>query len=272
MIIKRYSIQITIILVSFFVSAVIFLDSSDFRIFSNPAWSYKENEIRSRLLEIPILLYHNIDGRGVYSVSLEKLRSHFQLFREKGVKVLRLTELVNRLENPRPFNSRGVVITFDDGFISMYSKLLPLAREFNYPVTLFVYTDFISSRGKKTMTWKLLREMDRDLVDIQVHSKSHADLTEIIESSSSDRYQRLYEEIYLCKRVTELYLDKKVRFYAFPYGRYNLSLVELSRNAGYHRVFSTDFGPNIVTRNNFCLKRHHILNTYTLEYIEGLVN
>ncbi len=204
-------------------------------------------------------------------MSLEKLRSHFQLFREKGVRVIKLAELVNRLENPRPFKNRGVVITFDDGYFSMYSKLLPLAREFNYPVTLFVYTDFISTRGKKVMTWKHLKEMDRDLIDIQVHSKSHADLTEIIESSNSDRQRRLYEEIFLCKRVVELYLDKKVRFFAFPYGRYNLNIVELSRNAGYERVFSTDFGPNIVTRNNFCLKRHHIMKTYTVDYIEKLI-
>lgn len=272
MFIKKYFIQIVIILVSFLISAVIFLDSSDFRLFSSPAWSYKENEIKSRLLEIPILLYHNIDGRGVYSVSLEKLRSHFQLFREKGVRVIKLTELVNRLENPRPFNSRGVVITFDDGYYSMYNKLLPLAREFNYPVTLFIYTDFINDRGGNAMTWNHLKEMDSGIIDIQVHSKSHADLTEIINSNNNRREQRLYEEMYLCKKITELYLDKNVRFFAFPYGRYNLNLVELSQNAGYDRVFSTDFGSNIVTRNNFCLKRHHIKNTYTLEYMERLIN
>ncbi len=272
MILKKYFIQIIIIFASFLVSATIFLDSSGFRVFSSPAWSYKENEIRSRLLEIPILLYHNIDGRGAYSVSLEQLRSHFRLFREKGIRVIKLSELVRRLDNPRPFNSRGVVVTFDDGYFSMYSKLLPLAREFNYPVTLFVYTDFISARGKKVMTWEHLKEMDRDLIDIQVHSRSHGDLTEIIKGNNRESRMKLYEEIYLSKSIAELYLDKKVRFFAFPYGRYNLSLVELSRNAGYERVFSTDFGPNIVTRNNFCLKRHHIKSRYTLEYIEGLIN
>jgi len=234
-------------------------------------WKHKEREIRSRLLAVPILLYHNIDGKGPFSVNSDVLRSHFQLIREKNIRVIPLHELIERLENPVPFDDKVIVLTFDDGFLSMYEKLWPLVMEFNYPVTLFVYTDFVHSRSKKMITWKKLMEMDRSLVDIQCHSQSHEDLTEFSEAGDLDSRMRLFEEIHLAGRIMELYLDKKIDYYAFPYGRYDAGIVEMAINSGYDRVFSTDYGSNVITRDNYCLNRQHVKRNYSPDYIESLI-
>ena len=78
--------------------------------------------------------------------------------------------------------------------------------------------------------------------------------------------------MYLSKRVLELYLGREVRYFAFPYGSYNLELVDLCKNAGYSRVFSTDYGPNILTSNNYCLRRRHIKSDYSLDALGSLVD
>ena len=66
-------------------------------------------------------------------------------------------------------------------------------------------------------------------------------------------------------------MDKKVKFFAFPYGRYNLRLIDMCRNSGYLRTFSTDYGSNIITRNNYCLRRGHIKKDFTLDFIKNKI-
>jgi peptidoglycan/xylan/chitin deacetylase (PgdA/CDA1 family) len=234
-------------------------------------WQYKDKEIFSRLLSIPILLYHNIDGRGPFSIDYTVLREHFRLIKKNGIGVVPLHELVGRLEHPIPFKEKGVVITFDDGYFSTYTLLLPLAKEFGYPVTEFVYCDAVAHRSSRSLTWDRLRTMDRNGIDIQSHSITHADLTELSGKNDQVSRKKLFEEIYLSRRIIELYLDKKVDFFAFPYGRYDLHLAKLAADAGYKRVFSTDYGSNIISRDNFCLRRSHIKSSYSLHYFKNLI-
>lgn len=239
--------------------------------YGTPLWIQKEREIQSRLLSIPIILYHNINGSGPFSIDAENLRSHFQVLKERKVRVISLSELAERLDRPRPFTEKAVVITFDDGFYSMYSELLPLVMEYSYPVTLFVYVDFIYTRAKKFLTWDLLKKMEAHGINIQSHSITHPDLTELSADDTPLNRRKLFNEIYLSKRIIELYMDKQIDFFAFPYGRYDLNLVQLCQYAGYKRVFSTDYGSNILTRDNYSLRRQHIKKSFSLRFIDRLV-
>ena len=230
-------------------------------------WTEKQKEIISRLLSVPIMLYHDIDGRGIYSVESAVLRSHFKLLKDYHVRVIPLSELVGRLNNPEPFNEKAVVLTFDDGYLSAFTRLLPAVKKFGYPVTLFVYVNNIFTKASRNVTWKLLSEMEKSGIDVECHSISHADLEPLSLENTPESRKQLFDEIYLSKRIIEIYMGKKVRFFAFPYGRYNLNLVEMCRNAGYLRVFSTDDGSNIITRNNYCLRRGHIKKDFTIDFI-----
>ena len=98
-----------------------------------------------------------------------------------------------------------------------------------------------------------------------------AGLDELRQINELPYQKKLFEEIYLSKRMLELYLDKKINYFAFPFGRYNLNTIELCRNAGYDRVFSTDYGSNIITRNNYCLRRGHIKRDFSIEFIKQKV-
>ena len=268
-----------IILIGFFIVTVsisiyIYYDNPGFDTHDTIIWVYQEKEIQSRLLSIPIVLYHNIDGKGQYSVNLKALRKQFNKIKRSNIKVISLLQLISRLENPtiaKDNKEKAIVITFDDGFHSMYTKLLPLAKEFKYPITLFVYVDFITMKSRSNLTWKKLREMQSNGIDIQCHSINHPDLTQYSHKEDYDSHKKLYEEMYLSKRIMELYLDKDVSLFAFPMGYYDLRLINLAANAGYRRVFSTDFGSNIVTHDNFCLKRHHILKKYSMDHFNNII-
>jgi len=229
----------------------------------------KQKQELRRETSVPILLYHNINGKGPYSVTEDQLRKHFEFYRNNNIKVISLRLLLKHIDEKIPFKGKVMVITFDDGYPSTYSILKPLTEEFKYPVTLFVYVKAIHNRGKRTLTWKKLKKMDRGYIDIQCHSFSHSDLVKGLNEGKSDL---LYRELVVSRKYIEMKMNKKIDFFAFPYGRYNLELLELCNNAGYTRTFSTEFGPNIVGRNNYCLRRHHIKNSYSLSFIKKLID
>ncbi len=221
---------------------------------------------------IPILLYHNIDGSGPFSISLNRLRSHFEYLKQAGVTVIPLETLIRMQEGGIVPHAKQCVITVDDGYISAYTKLLPLAKEYGYPFTLFVYSDFIYERSIGKMTWDKLRELEANGIDIQNHTQSHPDLVDLLHDGSRTAQNRLHRELVLSKKLLETRLGKTIEYIAYPYGRYDDTLNDLAKRAGYMRSFSTDYGANISSHYSFCLRRHHIKSTYTVQDIEEILS
>src|SRR5271157_1274249 len=176
---KNITILIVSLVAAAFISILLYLDDDIISESAGLEWKYKGRERNSRLLAVPILLYHNINGRGPFSINAVTLRRHFQLIKDRGIRVISLKELDRRLGNPEPSDERAVTITFDDGYYSMYSLLAPLAREYNYPITLFIHCDAIARVASKILTWDRLRMMEGQGLDIQAHSLSHIDLTKL---------------------------------------------------------------------------------------------
>jgi peptidoglycan/xylan/chitin deacetylase (PgdA/CDA1 family) len=239
-------------------------------------WGKDDAVKYDRLSSVPALLYHNIveDNSHVknpFSVKKESLLRHFRIIKDQGIIVIPLSELTEWRINGGTERKKSLVITFDDDYLSMYRILLPVIKEYRYPVTLFVYTDGINRPGKGGLDWSMLREMDKYGIDIQCHSVSHSDLSAVNMDGTYRSGKKLYEELYLSKAVMEKKLGKDVAYFAFPYGRYNLELLELAKMAGYKKVFSTDYGPNIITRDNFCLRRHHIKSSYSDDFFISII-
>ncbi|HOT20237.1 MAG TPA: polysaccharide deacetylase family protein [Spirochaetota bacterium] len=261
-------IAVSISSVMIVLAYLLFYYKTDAYVINNPVdIKHEENINITRLHKVPIILYHNIDGKGTYSIELKKLKNQFDLLKKHLIKVISLQTLESHINGHNPFNQKVVSITFDDGYRSMYTKLMPLADSLNYPFTLFVYTDNIYYKSKNNLTWEMVKELHDHNIDIQCHSQSHPDLVKLYNKRTMQSKYELYREIYLSKKILELYLQKPIYYFAFPYGRYTIELTELCRDAGYKRVFSTDYGPNIVIHDNFCLRRHHIKSNYRNEKV-----
>jgi len=50
------------------------------------------------------------------------------------------------------------VITIDDGYVSGYAVAWPILKEFGYPFTMFIYTQYVSVGGK-SITWAQLEQI-----------------------------------------------------------------------------------------------------------------
>ncbi|WP_157678207.1 polysaccharide deacetylase family protein [Oleiphilus messinensis] len=137
---------------------------------------------------VPILCYHQFTNGSVprnrLEVSAKQLDAQLKFLQKEQFTVLSLRQLVAYLEGRAEIPEKSVVITVDDGFRSVYDVAFPLFQQYQFPVTVFIYTDFIG--GAAALSWEQMKIMKHSgIVDIQSHSKSHASLAEFTFQNSS---------------------------------------------------------------------------------------
>src|SRR4029078_13043496 len=136
---------------------------------------------------------------------------------------------------------------FDDGWKSQHEVAWPIMKKFNYPLTLFVYTEGIRPghfSGGESMTWDQWAEMRDAGVDIQAHSATHQDLRKPYDKIAKKKLnpteyeQWLDKELVGSKQIIEQKLRLKVNCFAVPYGFYNEHVKEVAMKAGYEAMFT----------------------------------
>ncbi len=130
------------------------------------------------------------------------------------------SRFVEGLENPAGLPERSVLITFDDGYRSMRTVVLPLLLKFGLPTVLFVPTDYVGGHNtfddgaepdEAICSWDDLRELERGGISIQSHGASHRHFSEM-------KLDEQKEELMRSKAALEDGLGKRVEIFAFPYG------------------------------------------------------
>jgi peptidoglycan/xylan/chitin deacetylase (PgdA/CDA1 family) len=146
-------------------------------------------------------------------------------------------------ETPLENGVHHAAVVFHDAFVSVCDNALPELAKLGIPSTLFVPSGYLGQqqgwiKDKNHSDYKevvvdaaRLKSFDTGLVSIGSHTVSHADL-----SALSSRQAR--EELDRSRTALEAILGRKVGMFAFPYGRFNGDLTNLSRQVGYHRVFT----------------------------------
>jgi peptidoglycan/xylan/chitin deacetylase (PgdA/CDA1 family) len=222
------------------------------------------------MLSIPILTYHKISYQkefglttinpDIFKVQLEILKN--QQYRSKIFKDF--DENSTRAE----FN---FILTFDDGYESVYRYAFPLMQEFNFKGVVFIITDYI---GKKNdwESYPVLRkfthlskeqiiELHRAGFEIGSHGRRHLFL-----SNKPDRI--LKTEIEDSKKFIEDLTGSVVRSFCYPFGRYNRRVVEFVRAAGYKYALGRAYMIRNAIKDQWHLSRRTI---YSLDGIRSFL-
>lgn len=143
-------------------------------------------------------------------------------------------------------------LTFDDGFESFRSLVVPALRERGIPATVFLATDHLGTRpgwfvdgSKRGADERLMDEAEvrellvEGLVGIGSHSASHVRLL-----TSALGPDRVRHELVSSKKSLEALLGRPVTLLALPYGEFDEATLRSAEEAGYRRIFlSTPLGP-----------------------------
>lgn len=217
--------------------------------------------------EILILCYHDVgQSKNTYTVAPDTLRSHFEYLKEKGYSPISLQEYVAACRDGAPLPSKPVMITFDDGYQSFYTKVFPLLKEYNYPAMISVVTSWLkyaSADLGPMVTWQQLREMEASgLVDIASHSHASHRYTAINPQvdraalmgslqysngkyeSLEDYRQRIQSDLQEAQATFEKELGHKVQAVVWPYGAYTKVAVDVALEQGFTTCFALNDGFN----------------------------
>jgi peptidoglycan/xylan/chitin deacetylase (PgdA/CDA1 family) len=181
---------------------------------------------------VPILCYHRFgDGNGRLTVSARQLREQLSYLKAHDYRVIPLQDLIPFLRGERPLPKRAVVLTIDDGHRSIYHVAYPILKEFGFPATIFVYSDYLNNGG---LTWKQLDEMVASgLISIQPHSKTHDNLTLRHPHETEKGYvQRIKQEVRAPTRRLKKRFGEQVNAFAYPYGDANDQVMKLVQEEG----------------------------------------
>jgi peptidoglycan/xylan/chitin deacetylase (PgdA/CDA1 family) len=194
---------------------------------------------------LAVLCYHRFDdGQSKLSVSARDFAEQMDYLAANGYNIVALKDLPAILRGELPMPPKAVAITIDDGYRSTYEIAYPVLLKHRFPATVFLYTDFAGLPAG--LTWAQMNEMAASgLIDIQPHSKTHANLT-LRQGDEADRayVERLRQEIDAPSAEIERRIGRQVYAFAYPYGDANETVNELVRRRGISVAFTVNPGGN----------------------------
>lgn len=216
--------------------------------------------------KVVVLMYHHLSPGEETSatISPETFTKHMEMLRDEGFNVIPIQALGKFLDGLEGVPPNAVVITFDDGYESVYEYGYPILKEYGYPATVFM---IVSRIGRKEgeipkLTWEQMLEMQESGISFHNHSyDGHYkvavnqngklkpvlageifDFTTNTKESREARQQRVYQDLKLAKEILEKGLEHPVEFFAAPYGVYDEVTIEAARQAGIRYIFNIKSG------------------------------
>jgi peptidoglycan/xylan/chitin deacetylase (PgdA/CDA1 family) len=217
--------------------------------------------------QIAILAYHKVGApsRGAWEtwfyVPEAVFREHLRCIRDSGWTPIDAASFVAGLERPERLPKRSVLITFDDGYVSVLRVALPLLAEAGYPAVMFIPTQYIgrtnvfdqgAEPSEPICSWKELRKLEAGGISVESHGASHTRLSTL---SADARDQ----ELLTSKHVLQNALNKQVMLFSYPYGDSGSepgAAAAALRGQGYRAAFLYAGNPvSIPTSQPFLLPR-----------------
>jgi peptidoglycan/xylan/chitin deacetylase (PgdA/CDA1 family) len=192
------------------------------------------------------------------SVAPWNLDAQMAWLAENGYTALTLQDLLYHLTLGWPLPPRSIVLTFDDGYTDAYTTAFPILQKYGFVGTFFIITDHVTFGNPNHATWEQIIEMHNAGMDIQSHSRSHPDLRGQPEAE-------LLWQILGSKEAIEARIDKQVRFFCYPSGKYDANTIRALEEYGYWAAVTTEYGATHSNEGLFTLKRVRVRWTDSLE-------
>jgi peptidoglycan/xylan/chitin deacetylase (PgdA/CDA1 family) len=190
-----------------------------------------------RSAKVMVLCYHRFEDRphDALAIAPAEFRAQMKQLKDAAIQVVSMKDLLAWRRGEKSISPKSAVITIDDGYVSGYSVAWPILKEYGYPFTMFIYTNYVGVGGK-SITWAMLEEMRDAGIDIECHTVSHHDLRHA--PKGQDYTAWLHNELYTSKDILEQKLGIKIVAFAFPYGTHNEVVRKMAMDAGYQALFT----------------------------------
>ena len=211
---------------------------------------------------VPVLNYHQVEEKNGNPLTLwpDQFETQMSYLADEGYTTITIDEMMDALENGTPLPDKPVIITFDDGYADNYEYAYPILKKYGFKATIFLIYDFTNAYPNY-LTWDQINEMkESGLIRFESHTMTHANLAEL---TSTDE---LRHEIADSHDLLSNKLGYDMHYIAYPGGRVNAEIEEITRAAGYRGGFTVHYGLSTPEEGRYQMDRIPIFgaNTHTL--------
>ncbi|MEA2645676.1 MAG: hypothetical protein QOE92_759 [Chloroflexota bacterium] len=191
---------------------------------------------------IPILMYHYVreapagdyDGL-VLSVTPAEFTRQMLYLKDHGFTTLTMHDVDLVLLGKKPLPPKPVALTFDDGYTDFATTAAPVMKGLGLTATNYVPTQLLEDAAGAYMTWPDVFRLDREGFEMAAHTQFHTDLSQVDAA-------RARIEIFGSKADLESHLGHPVYDWAYPYGGFNYTAIQLVHDAGFISAATTEAG------------------------------
>ena len=261
-----------------------------------------------------VLAYHSVVDESAaenqkhyfpQTISAQMLIKHFNWLKENGYNVISWQQVIDAENGQGTLPDNAVLLSFDDGYETMYNVVFPLLKAYNYPAVFAPVTGWLDTPANQKITyadkmldrsvfatWSQVKEMEQSgLVEVASHTHnlhnginanpSGGQLPAVIapeykngKYETEDAYKnRLKSDFAHTVQTLVNHIGKKPRVMVWPYGQFNDVAVQLARQAGMSHYFS--LGEKIINKvgdkhiGRLLLNAETDLNTVK-NYLDGI--
>lgn len=209
-----------------------------------------------------------VGDRDPYAISTQNLVQFFEWLKRSDWHPVSLKQIMQARQGGTALPKNAVLISFDDGALSHYSRVFPLVKEYKIPVVFALVTSWMNGNTKaiyeaygqgNAMTWDQVREMQKSgwvefashshdlhqgiLANPQNNQQPAAITRQYLAASKRYETQQEYEQRLLQDlRKSREILTKEVGVapmaIIWPYGAVNVETEKLAQQAGLPLSFS----------------------------------
>lgn len=237
------------------------------------AYSFSQEFRKDR---VPALCYHRLLSRDdlakgvpnnerIYVSYADRFEEQMKYLMDNGYNAISMDDFVACVEGRKNLPEKPIMITFDDGFESVYKYAYPVLKKYNLTATIFATPDPESENFKVLkgidcrLTDEQMKEMSHNGVCIESHGMTHRFLTNLPEG-------KLEWELKESKSTLERITGKSVNFLAIPGGAYNRRVRKIAKEIGYKAIFGQQKGSNNPKSDLFSLRRIVVERDFTLDH------
>lgn len=198
--------------------------------------------------QIPILMYHKIVEEGFDSkhktfLTAKNFEHQLSYLKRKGFSPITFSDIHEKTLKDSPFPKKPILLTFDDGYVSMVTRALPLLNKFRFRAVFYILADFSIRKNfwdpnelePELMTKEQVHLLVQNGMEIGAHSVGHSYFPNLTE-------KEIFHEILQSKQILEKEFHVPVISFAYPFGAIDEKSKKALNRSPFLFGISTDTG------------------------------
>lgn len=184
--------------------------------------------------KLVVIYYHEVvepsQGFSYQRIEIDKFEEQMRFLRDNGYQTLFFSELEKSLPE------KAVVVSFDDGFRTVYEKAAPTMKKYGIKGNIYLPTAYIDA-DSHFMTWAMTKELYHShQFEMQAHTHNHKDIRLLSEDG-------MKEEIDRSNRMFREHLGYEPIAFCMPFGTYDRKSVRILKdNSNYKYLLGSYYG------------------------------